>query len=871
MRNKRVEYCLILVILIILSQFIFNTNAEKNYPRNISSGNFGKGFRYNIQGWTYIHLEGDPYERGYQYGYLAASEITDMIHRWMNLGHNVQAMKIFIIKNLPRNYDKLSQFWWNICRQKSMRFFEKHIPNEYKQEIKGIVAGLNDRGAKIFGKNIDYKDIVASQFVQEIQYAFFTYFHKRRFQPVRNLIFGLNNLLNRKTYQEELGHCRAIIATGDATEDGAIIAAHETIFFEYISQRCNFIVDVKPSSGYRFIMTAPPGSLWSQEDFYENEMGIILTETELVPQGPFNIRKTPKGIRSRTAIQYSKNIDEVINNLQKDNSGLIPNEWLIGDTKTGEIARLEQAYYKTPITRTKNGLFFSSSVPHNDLVERELWGFLPKSIAIRRYKNNNKYTSKAVNKFNEIESDYYGKINIENIKDLLATVPISFPATDCKITSTKLLENMGLVLYFGKINGSEYVPSREEIETFKGITKLPGTGWLEIYDSKFEDTGLRSKDIYDLDKKSKVLWTYENNEQFCYSDISKDGDLIVCSSSGNIPTYDAITGKKLWDFNFEGDIKHLTISDNCILIGTEKGLFKLKNGDGEILWAQAIGQVTSRPIIHGNSVIAGFEEGIINGFDIETGDIEWSYKFSDKPYISNEKQDIICISTGKSCFGFDLNAKDVIWEVKTEKINSASPKIGGDKVFIGSWDGKLYAIDYKTGEIKWTYQTGWAIDSTPDISDELVFAGSLDGNLYALNKDNGNLQWYFTCKSAIHSNPNSYGDNVFFGCDDGRFYSLNKTNGDLDWSFTPKYFIDNDANNYITTPIISDPIIDDGIVYLSVEETIYALDAQTFEKEDMPNTEKNDNFLLIITIFISLIILITGTALLYNKKNKNIQ
>jgi len=870
MKNKITECCII-VLLILISQFIFSVNAKQGYPNNISSGNYGKGFRYNIQGWTYIHLEGDPYERGYQYGYLAASEITDMIYRWMNLGHNVKAMKIFIIKNLPRNYDKLSQFWWNICRLKSMRYFEKHIPNEYKQEIKGMVAGLNDRNAKIFGRNIDYMDIVASQFVQEVDYAFFRHFNKRRFQPLRDLIFGLNNLLNKKNYQEEQGHCRAIIATGDATEDGAIVAAHETIFFEYIAQRCNFIVDVKPSSGYRFIMTAPPGSLWSQEDFYENEIGIILTETELIPQGPFNIRKTPKGIRSRTAIQYSKNIDEVINNLQKGNSGLIPNEWLIGDTKTGEIARLEQAYYKTPITRTKNGLFFSSSVPNSDIVERELWGLLPKSIAIRIYKDNNKYTSKAVKKFKEIESDYYGKLNIENLKDLLATVPISSSATDCKITSTKLLENMGLVLYFGKINGSEYVPSRQEREKFKGITNLPTSGWLEIYDSKFENTGLRPKKSYNLDQKSKVLWTYENNEQLYSPDISKAGDLIVCTSCGRVPTYDAKTGKKLWDFKFERDIKHLVISDNYYLIGTDKGLFKLKNDNGEILWSQPVGQITSNPIIKGNSLIAGFEDGNIHGFEIETGDIEWSYKFSNKPYISKEKQDIICISAGKSCFGFNIDAKDVIWEVETEKIISASPKMGSSKVFIGSWDGKLYAIDYKTGEIKWIYQTGWAIDSTPDISDEMVFVGSLDGTLYALDKDNGQLQWYFTCKSAIHSNPNGYGDNVFFGCDDGRLYSLNKTNGELEWSFTPKYYIDNDANNYITTPIISDPIIDDGIVYFSVEETIYALDAQTFEMKDMPNTEKNDNILLIITIFISLIILITGTALLYNKKNKNIR
>ena len=28
------------------------------------------GSRYDIKGWVYVQIKGDPYERGYQYGYL---------------------------------------------------------------------------------------------------------------------------------------------------------------------------------------------------------------------------------------------------------------------------------------------------------------------------------------------------------------------------------------------------------------------------------------------------------------------------------------------------------------------------------------------------------------------------------------------------------------------------------------------------------------------------------------------------------------------------------------------------------------------------------------------------------------------------------
>ena len=70
---------------------------------------YDKGFRYNIQGWVYIHIEGEPYERGYQYGYLASAEITDTLIRWSNLAHSFDFMKIYIIKNRPENYDLLSE------------------------------------------------------------------------------------------------------------------------------------------------------------------------------------------------------------------------------------------------------------------------------------------------------------------------------------------------------------------------------------------------------------------------------------------------------------------------------------------------------------------------------------------------------------------------------------------------------------------------------------------------------------------------------------------------------------------------------------------------------------------------------------------
>lgn len=52
-----------------------------NYVIDIEGNSvYGNACRYNIQGWIYVHIEGEPYERGYQHGYLLYAEIADRVY-----------------------------------------------------------------------------------------------------------------------------------------------------------------------------------------------------------------------------------------------------------------------------------------------------------------------------------------------------------------------------------------------------------------------------------------------------------------------------------------------------------------------------------------------------------------------------------------------------------------------------------------------------------------------------------------------------------------------------------------------------------------------------------------------------------------------
>jgi len=861
----RRKICLILIFILIFPSIFINVESKgnENNLENINQIQYEKGYRYNIQGFIYIHIEGEPYERGFQYGYLASAEIIDMICRWKEHGANFKILDKFPIKSPEKA--------WGLYKTRAVNKFLKQVPKEYKQEMQGITDGIKERGGLINKNEIEYEDIVTLQLLQDAQYSI--KFFKKRFHPISGILSGLKDILSGGIRDYKSGHCSVFMATGDSTNNGGIVASHSTHFNALIAERCNIILDVKPSTGYRFVMATLPGSIWSQEDYYQNERGIILTETEL-PQGPWKMIGKPKGVRSRRAIQYSDSIDEVIKELKDGNNGLIPNEWLIGDTKTGEIASIELALYNTPIKRTFNGFYWSCNIPHNLKVIRELQDVPLIVLKILSKIDPKKLTNPLGEKFEEVKKEYYGKIDTEIAKKIMATTPICTRSTDCKITTSKLIENNGLIVLMGNPNGTQFNPTSKQKNKYTKITELPSSGWVEIYPSKSVPENLPIKNNDGISRSAKVLWKHENkydyNENNFYNVISKN-QIFTATKSGEI--YSLVTNEKEDKINEKlvGKTDKKEIYKDFISTITKLELNLIEENIGEIRWKNTVGTIISKPVVTDDLVIVGCADGKIHAFDIKTGNKEWMRKFSDSVHLSNEKNDKIYVCSDMTCLALDTKNGNLLWKYKTEGPITSSPKIDKKSVYVGSWDGRLYAIDSETGKKKWTYQTGWGIDTTPEIKDGKVYFGSADNNFYALNAENGKLEWCYTCKGAIHSSAEVYGEYVYFGSDDGRLYALDKKTGNPEWAFSPGYTVEeNDVNNYITTPITSDPVVKNGFVYIDVKGTSYVLDAQT--NEDGKNIEKNpakiDCNLSIIVIVLSIIILIVTLLIYFFKRQK---
>lgn len=61
-----------------------------------------------------------------------------------------------------------------------------------------------------------------------------------------------------------------------------------------------------------------------------------------------------------------------------------------------------------------------------------------------------------------------------------------------------------------------------------------------------------------------------------------------------------------------------------------------------------------------------------------------------------------------------------------------APVISGDNLYVTCDDGKLYALDKRTGKKRWSAGHGRADLSAPAIADGLVFFISADGKVYGV-------------------------------------------------------------------------------------------------------------------------------------------
>jgi hypothetical protein len=287
-----------------------------------------KASRTDQNGWICLHLEGEPYQIGFQRGWLTARELGGI--------KRVQAHQIAF--QTARD--------WDFFKKAARDLFKGKIPREYRQEMRGIADG-----ARRAGVDLSYDDVLLMNGILDISWYWWP---------------------QQKRALETRGPgCSAFVATGKATADGQIVMAHNSWTGYADGRFMNLYVDLVPERGHRIAMQAWGPSLYSSSDFFITGAGLIGTETTIGGFKGYRREGVPVFVRARRAMQYADDIDGWAKIMTEDSNGAYANSWLLGDVRTGEIARFELGLKHHSLEKKSDGWFTGSNVTDDVGILRE--------------------------------------------------------------------------------------------------------------------------------------------------------------------------------------------------------------------------------------------------------------------------------------------------------------------------------------------------------------------------------------------------------------------------------------------------------------------------------------------------------------------
>ena len=239
------------------------------------------------------------------------------------------------------------------------------------------------------------------------------------------------------------------------------------------------------------------------------------------------------------------------------------------------------------------------------------------------------------------------------------------------------------------------------------------------------------------------------------------GHLFVADQYGKLVATDISSGKPVWQ-----------IHDKNVNYTSGAG-----GGDGMVLIGTGDGRVIAR--------------------DVQTGSLKWVAKVSSEilsaPTAFNQ---ITVVRTGDgNIFGLDSATGREIWNYDRTVPSltlrgNAPPVISGDRVFAGFDNGRLVALDLKSGQSLWdsplAIPSGRSdldrmvdVDSAPIVQKNTIFVASFHGGVSAISSTDGRILW--TREISSYAGISVGGRYVYVTDEEGSIWALNAETGASVW------------------------------------------------------------------------------------------
>ena len=286
-----------------------------------------------------------------------------------------------------------------------------------------------------------------------------------------------------------------------------------------------------------------------------------------------------------------------------------------------------------------------------------------------------------------------------------------------------------------------------------------------------EDNAEPPKELseYEAEIKSKILWQQNigvgsEGMYLKLEPLVVDGRLFVADRAGLVQSRNLENGEMIWETETETQISAGPgFGNDKLFVGTSNAeILALSLEDGAVLWTQKVSsEILAVPKSAGNIVVSRGVDGRLNGLDGNGGDILWTYERTVPP----------------------LSLR-----------GTADPLLENGFVIEGYASGKLVALRLSDGKVEWESSVIMPegrselerlvdLDADPLIMDDVIFLGSFQGGVFAISTHDGRMIWWrreISVYSAIAGDWNY----LYVSDENSDVWALEQRNGASLWKQT---------------------------------------------------------------------------------------
>ncbi|MBV8341775.1 MAG: outer membrane protein assembly factor BamB [Gammaproteobacteria bacterium] len=304
-------------------------------------------------------------------------------------------------------------------------------------------------------------------------------------------------------------------------------------------------------------------------------------------------------------------------------------------------------------------------------------------------------------------------------------------------------------------------------------------------------------DVLALDVGSgRVLWRAKTRAPLSGGTAAGADLVLVGASDGQFFAFNAANGESRWKVRLNGEIlAPAAISERLIAVRTVDGkLHGLSPADGHELWSQEQ-QVprlslrgTARPVITGDVVLCGFDNGKVLAVNAGDGSVQWEATVT-PPHGRTELERLADIDSAVSVAGQNvyavgfqgrvamlaLDTGQVWWSHEASSYRGLT--LDGDTLYVATADSEVVALQARTGAELWRQKAllNRGISALAVMDDALVTA-DYQGYVHWLTKSDGALAARVATGKARISNPPVVAGNVVVVVNDrGQIHAFRAT------------------------------------------------------------------------------------------------